>query len=227
MKDTENIQDEINEQKKKWKDMTPAQRGQYYKDYYLIPTIIGSIILIALLFMVRDIRKNSREEVLSVFVINVNEFYVGTDDVVDAYFEYAGFDPKKERILFERNNKFINDSTDYGTIATVSRFDRGAIRGDIDLLIIPEKDFDYFKEYFVVDLKEYLDPEWYEEIKDFTFTSDILEDKEIEVGFYGDQIKEIKNGKMFGEGEKVLFIPLSNSSRLETAKDFYLFWREL
>lgn len=225
MKDTENLQDEIRQQTKKWKNMSSKERAQYFKDYYLTKVIVITVIVIALFILVFDIIKGSRKVALHVFAVNVNEMYLGVGELTDEFANVEGINLKKEQIRFDINNKYEKDSSDYDTIATVYKIDKYILSGEMDLLIIPEKDIEGFKDYFLIDLSEYMDEAWYAEIKDLTYTSDYVEDKKIDIAFYGDQIKGLYEGGMYQEGEKILIIPLSNSSHLETAKDFYMFWR--
>lgn len=68
----ENISEEIREQRKKFREMSPKKKFEYFWEYYKIPTfaIIGVIILVASL--ARSMIENSKDTVLYAAFINAS-----------------------------------------------------------------------------------------------------------------------------------------------------------
>lgn len=225
-KDNQSINDEIREQKKKWKDMTPQQKKKYFADYYMIPTLIGFGILIACIILIFDLVKGSRETYLHIIAINTSDYYMDSEKLVDEYLEYVGVDQQKYKMVFDANNHIKNDSSDYDGVATIKKVDMNVLKGAVDLLIVPEENIANFEEYFLIDLKDYMDQEWYNGISDKLYYSNFPDAKGVAIGFYADDIADITMRGMYDKGTKVVIIPLSNSSHQDISKNFYYYWRD-
>ncbi|MDE6687802.1 MAG: hypothetical protein K2K17_10860 [Lachnospiraceae bacterium] len=211
------MRDEIRQQNRKWKTMTPEEKKKYFLTYYKWHVIIFCVILIIVGTLIRDIIRGSREQLLYVMTINNSEQYMYYG-LMDEYAQYAGIDTDEYQLHWDTDNILIENDTDYTSIATIQKFASYSEDGMLDALILPEEDVAYFEkeEYFIVDLKEFLDDELYAAVEDrlYMYHCTTL-DEDICIGFYLDQEDRFYEIGLYGKGESVVLIPLSNSSRLE------------
>lgn len=227
------IKDEIREQNKKWKTMNPEEKWNYFMTYYKWVPVIICIVVIFVFTLVRTIILNSRELVLYVMVLNNSDYYVNMG-LADEFAEYAGIDTSQYRLLWDTNNIFVKDQYDYTTIAVIQKFESYADDGMLDAIILPESDMAYFEEeeYFIVDLKDFLDTEVYEAVSDRLYTYHCSSmDEDICIGFYLDPEDRFYETGLFDDPketeERAVLIPLYNSTHLDYLYRFMRFMREL
>lgn len=96
----ENIHDEINEQKKKFRDMTPKQKWNYFWDYYKIPTFIAIFVLFFAVTFTRDYLDSKKETLLYAALIGANTM-TDYEQLSADYAEYAGIDLKENHVVFD------------------------------------------------------------------------------------------------------------------------------
>ncbi|MDE6744800.1 MAG: hypothetical protein K2J95_13045 [Lachnospiraceae bacterium] len=219
------LKDEIREQNKKWKTMTRTEKKKYFLTYYKWHVIIFCVILIAVVILVRDIIRNSRERLLYIMVLNNSEQYM-YQGLMDEFAEYAGIDLKEYNLTWDTDNILIKDNADYATIATIQKFDLYATDGTIDAIILPESDLAYFEEeaYFIIDLQEFMEEGVYAAVEDRLYFFDCeAVSGEIAIGFYLEPDDRFYEIGLFEQGERAVMIPLSNSSHLEYLYRFLKF----
>lgn len=223
------LKDEIREQNKKWKTMTRAEKKKYFLTYYKWHVIIFCVILIAVVILVRDIIRNSRERLLYIMVLNNSEQYM-YQGLMDEFAEYAGIDLKEYNLTWDTDNILIKDNADYTTIATIQKFDLYATDGTIDAIILPESDLSYFEEeaYFIIDLQEFMEEGVYAAVEDRLYCYDCESaDGKITIGFYLEPDDRFYEIGLFEQGERAVMIPLANSSHLEYLYLFLKFMNEI
>lgn len=96
----ENIHDEINEQKKKFRDMTPKQKWGYFWDYYKIPAFVAVFVLFFAVTFGRDYMEARKETLLYAALIGSNTM-TDTEQLSEAFAAYAGIDLGENHVVFD------------------------------------------------------------------------------------------------------------------------------
>ncbi len=223
------LKDEIREQNKKWKDMTPEQKKKYFLTYYKWHVVVLCIILFFVAILIRDLVRGSRETLLYVMVLNNSEQYM-YQGLMDEFAEYAGIDTGQYNLIWDTGNVFKEDQFDYTSIAAIQKFGSYSEDGLLEAIILPESDVAYFEkeEYFIVDLRDFLNEDVYEAVKDRLYTYHCASSGEdLSIGFYLKPEDKAYEIGLFDETDRPVMIPLSNSSHMEYLYLFMSFLYEI
>lgn len=88
----------------KIRQMTPGEKWDYFKTYYLVQTVIGVIVLILAVFFIRDMKMGSREVLASGCLINVAIDEEGFLFLTDGYVDFCGKSIKKASVFLSVDN---------------------------------------------------------------------------------------------------------------------------
>ncbi|MBO5293443.1 MAG: hypothetical protein J6B10_09725 [Lachnospiraceae bacterium] len=96
----ENIHDEIKEQTKKWKDMTPKQKWGYFWEYYKIPTLVAICIIATVIVFVKDYIEGQKETLLYAVFVNSNPMN-DYEQLAAAFASYADIDLEQNHVTID------------------------------------------------------------------------------------------------------------------------------
>lgn len=128
------ISEEIRQQQKKLKDMTPAEKAGYIAYYYKWHIIICLIIILVAGSFIYNIA-TKKEDVFFLEVINANVALDGTGDLLEPYRKKAsGFDSQKQQMTGDYCYVDPNGG-DYMSMATDQKVTAMITVGSIDAMI--------------------------------------------------------------------------------------------
>ncbi len=136
-----------------WKQMTPEQKKQYFLDYYLVKTLIAAAVVIFGFILVRDLLRPKTE-----YAMQIGLYDVSLKDEEKEAFSYAVQKTLNTALPVKIDDAYSSlRNDDLLRIATFST------AGKIDVIIAEEETFAYLAGYdYFKDLKESLDPDFYE-----------------------------------------------------------------
>ncbi|NLL78296.1 MAG: hypothetical protein GX234_00480 [Clostridiales bacterium] len=153
-----NIQDEINEQKKKFKDMTPKQKFRYFWDYYKIPTLVIIVAVIFTVTFVRDYIEGQKETLLYATLINSNPMN-DYEQLAADFADYAGIDLEQNHVIFDSSVQFSTENYQM-EMASTQKMMTMASAGTMDVVLADEETFsNYTDAGYFYDLRTVLDAE--------------------------------------------------------------------
>lgn len=186
----ENINDEVREQKQKFKDMTFKEKWRYFWDYYKIHTIVTIFAVILIVTFAKDMILNNQECVLSVAMIN--GYPVTDSDVfMEEYATYAEIDSKEYEVTLDTSYQYSKDDMSQMTMATVQKLMALVSASALDVMISDYEAVDnYANSGFFVDLRTVLPADLLEKFKDsfyyYTYDPNLeVEGFEPEEGYLG------------------------------------------
>ena len=127
--------------KNNWSNLHGKEKAKYFKDYLLIPILVGIVVVIAVFFFVRSMFKEQAKIGYSVAVISTK--YLDNDSLqklVDEMEEFFAFEDKEKVDLEIGLGKTAN--------AGMSELMTELMAGTLDMIIGTEKDLDDISAYF-------------------------------------------------------------------------------
>ena len=131
------IQDEIREQTKKFKDLTPKEKLKYIWDYYKIPIIVAVAVVIFVAVLVGDIRDNNKPTYINAVFINSN---IAADPGIaleDDYLRCTGVNPEEQHVFLSYDYNFSSEYFDTTMMAYQQKLMALYSAQDVDAVIGP------------------------------------------------------------------------------------------
>jgi hypothetical protein len=153
-----------------WKEMTPEQKKQYFLDYYLVKTLIAAALIIFGFILVRDLLRPKRE-----YAMRIGLYDVSLTDAEKEAFVYDVQKALNTALPVQIDDAYSSlRNEDLLRIATFST------AGRIDVIIAEEETFAFLAGYgYFKDLKESLDPAFYENYRERIVTCRGLKQSEL------------------------------------------------
>lgn len=160
-----NMQDEINEQKKKFRDMTRKQKWTYFWDYYKFPAFLVILVLFFVVTFSRDYIESSKETLLYAAFIGANTM-ADYDQLSEDYAEYADISLKENHVVFDSSVQ--PSSADYNAVmASTQKMMAMVSSGMVDTALTSEEFFaPYIDAGYFMDLRTVLSKEQLNEYAD-------------------------------------------------------------
>lgn len=167
--------DEIKEQTRKMKEMTPKQKWEYFWGYYKFHVLFIAVILFFLVTLTRDILK-SKETVFYTAMINANTDSV-TEEVLAEWNgeleEIFGVNTKKEEVCFDTGYNMSNDRSSQFDYTTMQKLMVMAGSQSLDAMIANTGVFEFYAQAsFFTPLEQLLTPEQYERLEPYFYYTD-------------------------------------------------------
>ena len=167
--------DEIKEQTKKMKDMTPKQKWSYFWEYYKIHVLVICLILFFLITLARDIM-NSKDTVFYTAVINADTETL-TEDVTARWNEdleeILQINTKKEEVFFDTGFTLSNDRDSQYDYTTLQKLMVMAGSQSLDAVVANTGVFEFYAQSsFFIPMEELLTPEQYEKLQPYFYYTD-------------------------------------------------------
>lgn len=199
------LQDEINKETKKLKDMPPKKKAEYIWEYYKFH-ILGTIAAIILICVfIRDWRENRKPVYLDMIVINSDIAYNDENFISDDFIKYAGIDTSVYNLSIDTGFVISETGMDQMSLANTEKLMALFAAGTIDLLLGPDSLInEYGAMNAYLDIEEILTPELRKQ----------LEDKGFEL-YYTTVYEEDENGKLLPTETYPAGIYLDGSKYLE------------
>ena len=199
------LQDEINQETKKLKDMPFKKKAEYIWEYYKIH-IIGTIAAIILICVfIHDWRENKRPVYLDAVIINSDIAYYDDNPIRDDFVKYAGIDTKAYNLQIDTGFVISDTQNDQMSMINTEKLMALFAAGDLDVVIGPDDIIDsYGALNAYMDLTDVLTPELKKE----------LEDKGYEM-YYTTVYEEDENGNETEAGSYLAGVYLDNSEYLD------------
>ncbi|MBR4719932.1 MAG: hypothetical protein IKP31_06805 [Lachnospiraceae bacterium] len=200
------LQDEINQETKKLKDMPPKKKAEYIWEYYKFH-IIGTIAaIIFICVFIRDWRENKKPVFLDMIVINSDIAYTDDNPLRDDFIKYAGIDMDMYNLSIDTSFVISDSGMDQLSLANSEKLMAMFAAGTIDLLLGPD---DLINEYGAMNAYKNMDEVFTPEIKAQ------LEKNGYEV-YYATVYEEDENGNLYPEQTFPAGIYLDNSGYLNS-----------
>ena len=200
------LQDEINQETRKLKDMPLKKKAEYIWEYYKFH-IIGTIAAIVFICVfVRDLRENKKPVFLDMIVMNSDIAYTEDNPLRDDFIKYAGIDTDTYNLSIDTGFVISDSGMDQLSLANSEKLMALFAAGAIDLLLGPD---DLIDEYGA--MNAYMDMEG-------ILTPEIraqLEKNGYEL-YYTTVYEEDENGKLFPEGTYVAGVYMDRSEYLNS-----------
>lgn len=214
-------------EKQKWKEMNAVQRKQYFLDYYLFPTVVGTAVVLIVMFLLWHFLKPREETVLYAAVIDESLEEEKTQKLIEELEQFYGADGKYQKVMID-DSFYIKDGAQ-------AKLEVYLHSGQIDVIIAEEELYRQFAGYgFFKDIRTVLDKEAslrYED--DFLYTAGYQENENEEISFedhetgQGEKLPygvDISESRRFGEIKKYIQKPVlavaENAPNPEQAAEF-------
>lgn len=168
------VSDEIRQEHKKVKNMTPKEKLSYFWDYYKYHTI-GTIVAVFLIFtLVHDIVTSKEYAFCAVYFNSVQAF--DTNEYGVKFAEYAGIDLEEYDILLDNTMYYSLTDLSETSMATAQKFAAMVQSREVDVVLSDEDIFaNYAKNEMFYDLREVLPQDLMEQYEDNLFYIDWAE----------------------------------------------------
>ena len=198
------LQDEINQETRKLKDMPFKKKAEYIWEYYKFH-IIGTVAaIIFICVFIRDWRENRKPVYLDMIVMNSDIAYTEDNPVRDDFIKYADIDMDVYNLSIDTSFVMSDSGMDQMSLANSEKLMAMFAAGTIDLLLGPD---DLIDEYGAMNA--------YMNLED-VLTPDIrarLEQKGYEL-YYTTVYEEDESGKPVPSGTFLAGVYLDNSEYL-------------
>ena len=206
-------------EKQKLKDMTRKEKIQYFNDYYRNKTVIGVIILAALVSILYTVFSAKPETILYAAIINDSLDEDKKNELTSDFAEKAQIDLDSKEIIVD-SSFFISDENPRASMASEQKLMVYTSANDIDVIITDEEQFKHYQSQgFFDDLSENLPEDLYSKLGDsFYLVNDTKDDSINAYGIYLDGSKVYKEtGSVI---EKPVIGILANSENKEYGVKF-------
>ena len=139
----QSLSDEIREQNAKLKDASLKEKLLYFKDYYLLTTIIVIAVCAFLGSLGYTMLTAPRDTALGVF------FYNDTGDssdtgLIDGFAGYMGIDTSKQSVFLDASMSYCADFSDLDAYAGLEKAMASITASDLDIIVGDATTVDYF-----------------------------------------------------------------------------------
>ncbi len=211
----------INEQKEYLKGKSFKYKLDYYKQYYLIPTIVIIAVAIGLFSIIRSV-VTAKDNAANVLFINA---YQAPDA---AEFEaYLGIDTKKYQVTYDETIKIIEDAMDNATYVSLQKWIAVIAANDCDVMLGDAPTLNKYEiSSFYMDLRDFLSEEELNALGDRVIWGNIYDSDQNPTGETAPLYIDVTDSKVlndnycYPEVEKVLYSVAVNTKRPENAKLF-------
>lgn len=220
--------DEIREEQKKFKHMTPKEKAGYIWDYYKIHIIVGIFLLIFAAMLIRDVRKNSLPIHLNACIVNSNFTYDTEATIPTAYVNYADIDTDKENYYIDYSMHIVPENFDQVGLAYQQKLMALFSSAELDVLMADKPLIESFADVDAyANLEELLPADLKQELEEKGYTYFTYPNEEpIPVGIYMENCTRMNQdgefGTYFPESEPIFTIAI-NTERPDYAIEFLRF----
>lgn len=156
----ERLEDWAENRKEHMKDMPWKDRLKWYVTYYWIHTAIAILVISVSVYFIWFYTIGKKETWLSGAIINMTVDTACVDQVEEAFAGEQELNVKKQQVILDPfySLDVDNEELTQNNIANLTKIEAYYANGDMDLIIAPEKTFDYLdtKEFSYQDLEEVL-----------------------------------------------------------------------
>lgn len=160
------VSNDIKEQRAKLKGAPLKDKWQYFLDYYKWPTIAVLVGILVVIFIARDVIRNSKPIYVSAVFINSHAL-VDNTILQDDFMQYKQLNPKDYNVTIDNTTSIRSGSTDEMSYYNDQKVYAMLMAKEIDCMIVDESLFPIYKNQgFFEDLSLVLTEEQMEKYKD-------------------------------------------------------------
>lgn len=224
------LSDDIKQENKKFKFMTPKEKARYIWDYYKFPIIIVIVATLIITSITRDVIRNSRETYLHACMINSNYYYDTESTLLNEYKNYSGVDTDAMQLVLDFSMHIHLEEDDPTSAAYQQKIMALFSANDLDVMVGDEgfmqpyaesEAFLNIEEVLPADLKEEL------EQKGFTYYTATTEDgNTVSAGIRLDHCQRFEEDGSLGtytEDVRPIFAITHNTQRIDHAIEYLRF----
>lgn len=172
-------------EKQKWKELSGAERWQYFKDYYLIKILAMLGALAFGLWLFSNILSPKNEIDLYVALINSSSTQEKEDEMMKSLAGLLECE-NLENVVLDSSYFMELEGMDQGSLGTIQKLSAQAYSQMLDIVIAGEEEFHYFaKQGYFMDMAEALPTDLYSRLSDRIYL-DRIEEMEGEAVSYGE-----------------------------------------
>lgn len=202
------FKENIENEKKKWKNMNGKQRLSYFKSYYLVPLIVAIVIIAVVVDILLQTVILKKDIIMSGIVFN----HELSDEAIEAfehdYIEFVDANPKKEQAGISFNPVSEEDYTSLMVVQTSV----GA--RTLDFVIVDKMAYEVLNgSMFYANLEEVIDSDRLSQVED-----KILTTKDVETGEEykaAIDISDTSFAKKYLSGKDMYLVFVVNSTHIE------------
>ncbi len=166
--ETESLREEIREQQKKLKDMTPKERASYYAYYYKWHLLIAIAVIFFIVYVVSNVLSH-KDVAFYCILLNVDHPMVETTDFASDFEGYAGIDQKHYKTVFDttistsgKDNPLLVEDAYSSTMRLTALF----MGASVDVFCCDEATLEEYalEESTLMDIRDYLDSDLFESL---------------------------------------------------------------
>lgn len=186
------------EEKQKWKELSSKERWQYFKDYYLVKTLVIFGVLAFGLWLLSNIFSPKNETDLYIALINSSSTQEREDEMGKALAELLESEAP-ENVILDSSYFLELEGMDQGSLGTIQKLSAQAYSKMLDIVIAGEEEFHYLAEQgYFMDLAEALPTDLYSKLSDRIYL-DRAEETEDEKA-YGIYLEGLQHFERLGTG---------------------------
>ncbi len=217
------LNDEIREQNAKLKGAPLKQKLQYFKDYYLITTIIVIAVCAFIFALVRAMVTSPDDTAFAAFFYNDYGDSSSTA-LIDEFTEYMGIDTSKHDAYIDATMIYSTDESNYDSYLSLEKAMTVVAAKELDVIVGNSETIDYFARCeFLSDVTQILPDDLLTQFEDSIYYATLDDGTQIPVGIYvSDAPKLNENYYYYGDAEAI-YTFIVNSQNVDTAIEFLRF----
>lgn len=217
------LNDEIREQNAKMKGAPLKQKLQYFKDYYMVPTIIAVVACAFVFALVYAMVTSPDDTAFAAFFFDDYGDSSSTS-LIDEFTEYMGIDTSKHDAYIDATMVYSSSENDYNTYMSLEKVMTVIAAKELDVIVGNSETINYFARCeYLYDITEILPDDLLEEFKDSIFYATLDDGTQVAVGVYVSDAPKLNENYYYYSDTEAIYTFIANSQNIDTAIEFLRF----
>lgn len=156
-------------EKEQWSSMNSSEKKIQFREYYMMPLIIGAAVTFIVIFLIYDAISGYRDIVYMSTIINDSLDTESLEDFNTDILEYLGYDASHDKVNFA-DNYMLSGGTNSDILAATESITSYIYAGQLDSMIADTESFNHYATLgCFADLHDILTPEQYEKYSEYIY----------------------------------------------------------
>jgi len=215
----QSLSDEIKEQNAKLKNAPLKDKLLYFKDYYLLTTIVVIVVCAFAASLAYTMLTAPRDTAFGAFFYNDNGDSSNTE-LIDRFVAYMGIDTSKQNAYIDSSMSYSAEVTDFDSYAGLEKAMASITASDVDVIVGDTDTIDYFAKCDCLgNITAILPEDLLETYKDRLYYAEAGSGERIPVGIDVSDSPKL-NEYYYDADRKTVFSYIINSDKLENVIAF-------
>ncbi|MCD8038250.1 MAG: hypothetical protein LUE96_04080 [Lachnospiraceae bacterium] len=219
----QSLSDEIREQNAKLKGAPLKEKLLYFKDYYLLTSVIVIAICAFTFSLAYSIITAPKDTAFAAFFYNDYGDSSSTD-LIDGFTEYMGIDTSKHSAYIDASMTYSSDFSDYDSYTGLEKAMAVITAQELDVVVGDAQTIDYYARCeFLHDVTDILPEDLLEQFVDSIFYAELDDGETIAAGIYVSDAPKLNENYYYYEDSGAILSFIVNSNNIDTAIEFLRF----